>query len=1182
MAAKTEIKSAGFVHLHNHSHYSLLDGLQKIPEMLDRVKALGMDAVALTDHGTLSGTIEFYQKAKERGIKAIIGMEAYIAPRAHTEKSGREDANPFHLTLLAMNNQGYQNLMRLSTISHQEGFYYKPRLDRQLLEKYHEGLIVLSGCINGELGNALRQGQSKQAEEIASWYKRVFGDRYYLEAQDHGHMWSEQDRVNNQLLVLAKKLKLPVVVTADAHYAEGRDQDAHEVLLCVQTASLLSEDRRLSLKDMDLFVSDPKDIAKRWAKHPEVLTNTRLVADRCQVDIEFGHMLIPNFKTPGDISEHDYLEKLAYTGLAWRYGGKKPIEASQLSINQIVKLVDEVKTNRLQFELETIASLGLSSYFLIVADFINWAKAQGIIVGPGRGSAAGSIVSYALNITDIDPLEYDLLFERFLNPERISMPDIDIDFQDDRRDEVIDYVREKYGEDRVAHIVTFGTMAARNAIRDTSRVLGFPYSEADRLAKMVPPPVQGRHTPLSTHIQRVPELKQEYRINQRAKEVIDLAIRLEGTIRSHGVHAAGVVIAPDELTKFAPLEIAQSGVVATQYSMNPIEDLGLLKMDFLGLSNLTIIKNALRIIRKVENKNISLSELPLEDKATFELLSRGETTGVFQLESTGMKRYLKQLKPNRFEDIMSMVSLYRPGPMQFIDDFIARKHGRQKVGYLHPKMENALKETYGILVYQEQVMQVAKDMCGFSGGQADTLRKAIGKKIPTLLAKMREEFIEGGITTSNVSRPVMEKFWKQLEDFAAYCFNKSHAACYAMIAYQTAYLKAHYPEAFMAALLTSDHEDTDRVAIEVSECRQRGIEVLKPDINESFVEFAVVPSKGGIRFGLAAIKNVGDGAANAIVEERKHGEYRSIADFVQRIGPDHVNRKTWESLIKAGAFDELADRATLLFNLDHIIGFASKLHKQISSGQVDLFAGGSSAATTDLQLAKAQDSISERESLAWERQLLGIYLSKHPLEDFQQYLSSSQPIIEITTEMEGQTVSVSGFITAVRKIITRNGSSMAFVTIEDLGGSIEIIVFPQLLESGAELWNVDQIVKISGRISSKDRDGRIGSDIKIMADNVEDLEAAINQTPSAKSGITADITSQTGELVIKVSDSRDKAKLAKMKQLLGQHGGDSLVTIVIGRRNPTRIRLPFTVRLSSELQGALEELFSKEAVTVDS
>lgn len=1223
----SNIQSSDFVHLHTHTHYSLLDGLQKVPEMLDRIQELGMEAVALTDHGTLSGAIEFYKEATARGIKPIIGMETYIAPRTHLDKDGKQDANPYHLILLAMNNTGYENLMRLSSIAHLKGFYYKPRIDHDLLEQYNEGLIVLSACAGGEIGEALRQGREQDAESIASWYQSVFGDRYYLELQDHGHEWSEQARLNEKLLGLGETLGIETVVTADSHYCYPEDQEAHEVLLCIQTGSQVSDDKRMSLRDMHLHVSDPQDIAERWADNPGVMTTTRAIADRCDVRIELDNILIPEYETPEGKTEHEYLKELGCQGLAWRYGGLSREEASRLDVEGARSRVSEAILERFDYELGVINSMGFDGYFLIVSDFINWGKEQGIIFGPGRGSAAGSLVSYVIGITDLDPLQYDLLFERFLNPDRISMPDIDIDIQDDRRGEVIEYTVHKYGEDRVASIITFGTMAARNAIRDTARVLGVSFGDADRLAKMVPPPVQGRHIPLKKSLEEVTDLREEYRNNPQSQQVFDLAIRLEGTIRSHGVHAAGVVIAPDEIVKYTPLEKAQKGVVATQYSMDPVEELGLLKMDFLGLSNLTIIKNALRIIRKVYDTEIDIGSVPLDDAATFELLRRGETTGVFQFESAGMQRYMKQLKPDTFEDLIALAALYRPGPLSagYTDEFVATKNGDREIAYDHEGMKSALESTYGILVYQEQVMQIAREMCGFSGGQADTLRKAISKKKADLMAKIRVEFVDGMVEHSGVSREFAENYWEKLEGFADYCFNKSHSACYAFIAYQTAFLKANYPAAFMAALLTSDFENTDRIAIEIAECRHMGIDVLPPDVNESFVEFAVRPfsaqekERSAIRFGLSAIKNVGVGAVEEILRAREAGgAFQNVEDFAKRVNVRTVNRKAWESLIKAGAFDELGDRATLLHNIEKIIAFAQKIQKDAANGQTDLF--GDMVVEESLQpkldLDTPQETISNRESLQWERELLGVYLSRHPLDAFDSLLADkAMPIEQVLSQKEGANVQVGGLITNVREITTRNGDKMAFVSIEDKTGELEVIAFPRTYTAYPGVWEADAIVLLQGKVNTKDRDGNRGEETKVMADKIQPLREdetapgansqgninssgllsqdanasektnsnasdASSEMPtslSATEGDNSATTTKANALEITIPANCGQETLVSIKKLLNQYQGDKEVTIML---DGTCIKLPFQVEPAQELIQSLQSLEPIETVTI--
>lgn len=1201
--SKKDLASADYVHLHNHTHYSLLDGLQKVPDMVERVAELGMEAVAMTDHGTLSGTIEFYKVCKEKGVKPIIGIETYIASRKHTNKDPQKDKGRFHLILIAMNETGYKNLMKLSTIANLDGFYYKPRIDHDLLEQYSEGLICLSGCVASELGEAIRAGDIESAKKTAAWYKKLFGDRYYIELQDHAHKWEEQKKVNDVLMTIADEQKIEMVVTCDAHYLKHEDQEAHEVLLCVQTGSFLDDPNRMSLTNTDLYVTDPKDIIERWGNVlPKAVSNTKVIADRCEIELELGKILIPKFPVPKGETEKSYLHTLVYQGLAWRYGKVSLDKSKKLTIDEAKKSLASDILNRAEFELNTIESMGFNGYFLIIWDFVTWGKEQGITFGPGRGSAAGSIVSYALRITEIDPLPYDLLFERFLNPDRISMPDIDIDIQDTRRDEVIQYVVEKYGKDRVANIVTFGKMAARNAVRDVARVLKVPYADADRLAKMIPPPVQGRHIPLKDSLENVPELKAEYTNNPVSRRVFDLAKRVEGTIRSHGVHAAGVVIAPETISAYVPLEMAQKGVVATQYPMGPIEELGLLKMDFLGLSNLTIIKNTLRIIKKVTGDVVDIDSIPLDDKMTYELLSRGDTTGVFQLESAGMKRYLKDLKPSVFEDIVAMVALYRPGPMQWIDDFIARKHGKKAIEYQHDAMEPALRSTYGVIVYQEQVMQISKEMCGFTGGQADTLRKAIGKKNVDVMKKMKEDFINGAITTVGANRELMDIFWKQLEDFAAYCFNKSHAACYAYIAYQTAYLKAHYPEAFMAALMTSDFDNTDRLAIEIAECRYMGIEVLPPDVNESYHEFSVVPGKNQIRFGLDAIKNVGHGAVSEILRAREEsGPFRDISDFVSRVSTRIVNKKAWESLTKAGAFDRFADRNGLLGLLESILSLASKFSKELNTSQANLF-------TDDDVIAPRLDIVVPQPSgehfpeyLQWERELLGLYLSSHPLSGFDAYLrEQSVPISELKPEHDSRTAQIGGIISLVRQIPTKKGQNMAFVKVEDSSGEIEVIVFPAVYATFQSLWVQDKVVLINGKISSRDKLGNLQSEVKLMADDVVELTMTTvnNYEPTgerrAKIGdvvVAKTYTKRTGiesptkpkfkpqpKLYIRFADSSDAAVMTNVKKALDTNPGATEVILVIGHQNPQAIRLPNKVTIDEVLIRAISDIIGTDNV----
>ena len=1237
-SSSAALKPSDFVHLHNHTFHSVLDGLTKIHDLVDKVKELGMEAAAVTDHGTMSGILDYYKTAKKAGIKPIIGIETYVATRSRFDRDPGKDKQRFHLTVLAMNNTGFHNLMKLSTRANLEGMYYKPRIDHELLEELNEGLIVLSGCASGEIGVALKEDDYDRAHEIAKWYKSIFGDRYYLELQDHGHPksnthWDVQAKINEGLIRLSKELGIEMVVTCDGHYLTHEYQDAHEILLCVGTGSYLSDEKRMSLKDFELHLTDPHDIIDHWGEEfPEVIRNTKKIADRCDVEIELGRILIPKYPLPDGENEHSYLLRLTYQGLLQRYNGASKEEAEKLDPDEIIpKLSDEVR-ERAEMELGVMGNMGYEGYFLIVQDFINWGKSQGIVFGPGRGSAAGSIIAYALNITDLDPLKYGLLFERFLNPDRISMPDIDVDIQDTRRDEVIEYCAKKYGEDHVSNIATFGKMFGRMAVRDVARVLEVPYAESDRLAKLVPPPSQGRHIPLSVSIKEDADLRNEYENNPTAKEVLDYAIQLEGTIRSHGVHACGVVIAPDTLVNYIPLEMAQKGVVATQFPMGEVEELGLLKMDFLGLSNLTIINNAMRIIRKAYKKEINLSELPLDDKKTYELFQRGDTTGVFQLESAGMKRYLRGLKPTTFEDIIAMVALYRPGPMQFIDSFIRRKHGEEEITYLHSGMKNSLKNTYGILVYQEQFMQISKEWCGFTGGQADTLRKAVGKKKIDLMKKVKPEFVEGAVKVGGATKEIAETFWTQLEEFANYCFNKSHAACYGLIAYWTAYLKAHYPDAFMAALMTSDHDDTDRLAIEITECKHMGISVLSPDVNESFVEFAVVPNENKIRFGMSAVKGVGVGAVEEVLRAREDGPFTSVEDFARRVSTSKFNRKAWESLIKSGAFDDMGDRSDLLFNLDSITSFASKLQKEAASGQTNLFGmlGGDDAASVQstLHLQKAPVKHDDKERLMWERELLGLYISAHPLDRYETYLSEqTQPLTQLVPEYDSRMMTVGGIISTVRTIVTKSGSKMAFVGIEDKFGEGEIIVFPNLYEKvGAKLVQ-DAVIRVSGKNSARDRDGNLGNESKLIADDIivitdndingyestgrkmdapkissavkkERREAYRNQKNgvSPKSAVKNDAAKPqskahsapvnvapeipASKLFVYIKDPNDHSRLVKMKSVCGENAGTTDVVLVLGEKEKSAMRLPFKVDANDNLLSQLKNTLGEECVVL--
>lgn len=1232
MTTEEALKPSDFVHLHNHTHYSLLDGLTKIDELIDFVKESGMEAVAVTDHGTMSGLVELYKTCDAAGVKAIMGLEAYVAARNMEDRDPAYDKERFHITLLAMNNIGFENLCRLITEAEMNGKYYKPRIDHRVMEKYNEGIICLSGCAGSEISMAIRNDDEGRLKTLVDWYSKVYDGRFYLEMQDHGHPdspthWSEQTKINNRLMKLHDETGLPLVVTCDAHYIHHSDQDAHEVLLCVGTGSKISDTNRMSLKDFQLHVIPPDEIIERWKNTcPEAIRNTKRIADRCNVTLDLGRILIPKFPIETGETEKQYLDNMVYRGLAERYGIYTRDEAATKTVEEIKPLLSDEVNERIEYELGVVDKMGYNGYFLIVQDFINWGKDQGIIYGPGRGSAAGSLLAYAIKITEVNPLEYDLLFERFLNPDRISMPDIDTDIQDNRRDEVIEYCTQKYGKARVGNICTFGKMMAKNAVRDVARVLEVPYAEADRIAKLVPDPVMGHHVKLKDAIKTEPDLKKEYETNPTAKEVIDFAMRLEGTIRSHGVHACGVVIAPDDLVKFLPMEVSAKGPLATQFPSTQVEELGLLKMDFLGLSNLSVIQQALRIIKKVYRREINMNKLPLDDPKVFELFQRGDTTGVFQFESAGMKRYLKDLKPTKFDDLIAMNALYRPGPMQFIESFIKRRHGEEEITYLHPGLENSLKSTYGILIYQEQFMQASKEWCGFTGGQADTLRKAVGKKKVKLMEQVKPQFIEGAVKIGGATEEIANKFWDQLLDFANYCFNKSHAACYALVAYWTAYLKTYYPDAFMAALMTADMRWTDRLAIEMTECKRMGLRVLGPDINESYSDFATVGTTGTLRFGIAAIKGMGKALAEEVIAERDaNGKFKSVCDFAKRVSGSKFNKKSWESAIKTGCFDSFGDRSDLLYNLEKVQAYGNKMQKDASNGQTDLFgAMGAAVEIPEVEITPAPTKYSDKEQLMWERDLMGFYISAHPLDKYEAYFQEqTMPISEIKPNIDGATVIVGGIITNVRSLVTKSGSKMAFVKIEDKISEIEVIVFPKTFEQvGAKLVQ-DAVVKVTGRVNATDRDGNKIDEAKINAEQIdvitdEELQSyestgvqlkvptkGVSQKPrnrvsasnvsggkpsgSGKSSAptTHFSTTVSGDaqpikpkkVFVRVMDPSNTSALISLKKACANFPGLSEIILVIGEEKKA-MRMPFKCDPEQKLVEELRSYFGPEGVVV--
>lgn len=1129
--------------------------------------------MAITDHGAMYGIIEFYQKARDLGIKPLIGVEAYIARRTIHDRDPRLDSKPYHLTILARNLTGYRNLIKLVSTSHLDGFYYKPRMDKELLKTHGEGLILLTGCLNSELARTILDNRIGDAKELLKFYMDAVGrEHVFLEIQDHPAL-RDQITVNNAIEQLGKELNLPLVATGDSHYLNHEDQDAHEVLLAVSTGKDVDDADRMTLKDVDLSISTPEEMRTRFSAFGPSVENTLQVAELVDLEFELGKNILPKFPLPeGKGDAQQYFEELAWSGLERRYGkGNQPAE------------------ERLKYELEVIQNMGFADYFLIVQDFVNWSKNQGILVGPGRGSAAGAITAYALGITNIDPLKYDLLFERFLNPDRISMPDVDIDFADNRRDEVLRYVQEKYGEERVSQIITFGTMAARGSIRDVSRALGMSFAEGDRIAKLIP----GKPgTTLKGSLEQVNELKSIYDAEPQSKQLIDMSMQLEGVARHASTHACGVIIADKPLTEYVPLTVNQKGPMKalTQFGMKDCETIGLLKMDFLGLSNLTVIKNALRIIKKRHDVDIDLDTLPTTDEASYALLSRAETTGVFQLESEGMKRYLKELKPSQFEDIIAMCALYRPGPMDFIPDFIARKHGRKEIKYLHPSMEETLKPTYGIMVYQEQMMQLSRVLAGFSRGEADTLRKGVAKKIKAVLDKIEPKFIDGCENVGYITRQQAADLWQEWLAWAKYGFNKSHAACYALIAYQTAYLKAHYPAEFMAALMTSDIHNLDRISIEINEATKMGLKILPPSVNESFVEFGVIGDDGKqIRFGLAAIKNVGEGVAEGIIEERKaNGTFKSLEDFLARLDAKLINRKTLESLAMAGAFDDLGERQQILDNMETIVKFVSALNKQRNSAQVSLFGESTSANAPTMKLELvASTPATKQQRLAWEKELLSVYVSEHPLDEHRDKLERAQTKLgDLPTIKADEKVTICGIITDVRNITTKNGDPMAFVKFEDYTGTAELVVFPRTFKEHPEFWQGDKLLFIQGKVNER------GGQKSILVDAAKPLaDAVVRQSKAAKreAAPTGHAPSQSApiatpseakELHLLLDSAIDRGTLESIRQALAAIPGDTPVYCTITGENSRRVSTNLMVSLSDDLLQQLSEQLGHQRILV--
>lgn len=1056
-------RKMAFTHLHTHTEYSLLDGSSKIKELVRRAKDLGMDSLAITDHGVMYGVIDFYRAAREVGIKPILGCEVYVAPGSRFDRENRENSGDryYHLILLAENNIGYANLMKIVSKGFVEGFYYKPRIDIELLREYHEGIIALSACLAGEIPKLLARGLYDGAKKKALEYRDIFGEgNFFLELQDHGIF--EQKIVNQQLVRLSKETGIDLVVTNDVHYINKEDWEAHDILLCIQTAKKVMDEDRMRYKEGEFYLRSEEEMREIFPYAPEAIENTQKIADRCNVEIEFGVTKLPEYPVPENETAVSYLSKLCEEGLKRRYPNAN----------------DEI-WERMRYELGIIEKMGYVDYFLIVWDYIHYAKSHGIAVGPGRGSAAGSIVSYCLGITDIDPLKYQLLFERFLNPERVSMPDIDVDFCYERRQEVINYVVEKYGKDRVCQIVTFGTMAAKGVLRDVGRALDIPYAKCDQIAKLVPKEL-GITLDLSLKLSK--EFREVYESDPEIKNLVDMSRKLEGLPRHSSMHAAGVVISKKEVDEYVPLSRASDGSITTQFTMTTLEELGLLKMDFLGLRTLTVIQNTVDQIERNYGKKLDMLAIDYNDKKVYDAICTGKTEGVFQIESSGMQSFMKELRPESLEDVIAGISLYRPGPMDFIPKYIKGKDHRGEIVYDCPQLESILSPTYGCIVYQEQVMQIVRDLAGYTLGRSDMVRRAMSKKKASVMEKERKNFVYGneeegvrGCIANGIKEEVANRIFDEMIDFAKYAFNKSHAACYAYISYQTAYLKYYYPKEFMASLLTSVMDNTTKVSEYILSCRQMGIAILPPDINEGESKFSV--AEGGIRFGLSAIKGVGISVSDEIVRIRKEGgEFHSLEDLVERTSNKEVNRRTLENFIKSGAVDSLeGNRNQKLQIVSQVLSNKSKNQKNVISGQMSLFdfATEEDKKSFQVQMPEVQE-LSREQILLFEKETLGIYISGHPLEDYADKMeknvtakTSDFAIDEEENEAklsDGQKVIIGGMITSMKKMMTKKMQMMAFVELEDMVGSVEVIVFPKIYEQTKEYLNEEARVYVEGRV----------------------------------------------------------------------------------------------------------------------
>ncbi len=1190
-----------FVHLHLHTEYSLLDGATRIKELMSYIKELGMDSIAITDHGVMYGVVDFYKEARANGIKPILGCEIYTAMRTRHDKENKLDSEQGHLVLLAKNNLGYKNLMKIVSIGFVEGFYYKPRVDFETLEKYSEGIIALSACLGGQIPRAILQGNYEKAKEYANKYKSIFGkENFYLELQDN--KLEEQSLVNQKLIKLSNELDIPLVATNDVHYLRKEDAKAQEVLMCIQTGKTMEDEDRMSFTSTEFYVKSPEEMKKAFKNQIEAINNTVKIANMCNVELEFGKLHLPEFTVPVGYEPYAYLREVCLTGFNKHY-------AKQNDKKQLLE--------RLEYELSVIKQMGYVDYFLIVWDFIKYAKENGIMVGPGRGSAAGSMVSYCLGITSVDPIKYNLLFERFLNPERISMPDIDIDFCFERRQEVIDYVINKYGADRVAQIITFGTMAARAAIRDVGRALAIPYAQVDIIAKMIPMQIG---MTISKALELNPELKTACENDATIGELVDMAKRLEGMPRHSSTHAAGVVISKAPVVEYVPLQTNEE-CITTQFPMTLLEELGLLKMDFLGLRTLTVIRDALQFIKETKGVNVDIENLTLDDANVYKMIGEGKTAGIFQLESGGMTQFMKELQPTSLEDIIAGISLYRPGPMDQIPRYIRNKNTPELVKCHHPLLENILSVTYGCMVYQEQVMQIVRDLAGYSLGRSDLVRRAMSKKKKSVMEEERKNFIYGnkdekgnitikGALANGVDERVANIIFDEMMDFASYAFNKSHAAAYAVIGYQTAWLKCYYPVEFMAALLNSFLGSSEKVSQYVNDCNTMGIKVLPPDINESNVRFTVVKDK--IRFGLAAVKNVGTVAVEHIICERNSGGvFKDFSSFCERISGKDVNKKCIESLIRCGAFDSMGNnRATLINSYEKILDGIAHVRKTKIEGQISLFDMGISQSVAEIKMEyRITPEFTNKELLSMEKEMLGIYISGHPLSEYKELIDKYvnvfttdlsqateteqegdgviQQSVELNTKIrDGQVAIVAGIIAATKTITTRKNKMMAFVSLEDLYGHMEIVVFPNVYERYRSLLEQDSVIAVSGTISVReDEQPKILCNAIVALEDIRTLKEQLsngkpNLAKTSNSTPKNDIMFNNLKWIkVKINDEADGQRISSLDSFIISNKGQLPILVYIG--SAKRVSKREMITIDSSLYKELKAIIGDDNIKLE-